>query len=714
MTFASDMAGTRCSSHSRGTGGHSEDLRQQLELARDIEDWDKVEALSWRLWEREAWGAAASGANYDNNDDAAHHRHFSARSRSPRGNHGASGSVSERHCGAFPVRDVAKEYNKVIKRHLRQDSIRLAKAQLFAMQASGVSPTVVTYNEFLNFCAQHSDTEAMFRWVSDMRLAGLSPNRVSASTVLKAICDKTPRDHLSEIERLLREVMKNEGVDEILVSSMAEAAFRVGTRTPWMFPMLREMVGLLDTRSALTAKTCGSLIRAHGQAGDTASMCDVWNSMLDKGTRPTPVTTGCMVEQLVLNNRTDEAQQVIDQLKSSHFDECINAVVYSSLLKGFGRDKCAKQISEVYAEMKRRGLSLNVTTYNALVGAFSECGLPDKATEIFTEMKESGITPTVCTWTRLSKAFSLKGDLKGAADVMEQMRSTTGLKPDEIFYHSLLDGCAESGAADEGLRILERMQRDGLKPSKFTLSILTKLMLRAGRVADAFGLVEEVASRHLLAVGTNVFASLVLACSKREERLRAIQLLREMIRTGESPDRRPVNTLLKCCLMPAVSSASPVADSAAKPGVDSRPAAALETSVMDAAAEADLAITDARQLLEAIGKTASIRRFVDKQCLHEPLEAWRRHPCSGGATASRRIARALSDFSGGWLQMPCDVDARADTAEISFGDADQEAKAFGARDTGGEIVAADLSPASCADQLERSGAATISRSPCET
>merc|ERR1719281_131364 len=106
-------------------------------------------------------------------------------------------------------------------------------------------------------------------------------------------------------------------------------------------------------------------------------------------------------------------------------------------------------------------------------------------------MKALGVEPNVVTYSTMIKGYCQNGDMRKGFLIFERLKRDGNLKPDEIMYNSLLDGCARNVLVDEGLRLLEEMQNEGVKPSNFTLSLLVKLMGRARRLDQAFSIVEE-------------------------------------------------------------------------------------------------------------------------------------------------------------------------------------------------------------------------------
>merc|ERR1719390_615530 len=101
------------------------------------------------------------------------------------------------------------------------------------------------------------------------------------------------------------------------------------------------------------------------------------------------------------------------------------------------------------------------------------------------------------------------GDVQKSFDILRCMKREGNVHPDEIMYNSLLDGCAQNNLVDEGLRLLEEMQNEGVAPSNFTLSLLVKLLNRARRLDRAFSIVEEITKKYRFHPNVHVYANLI-------------------------------------------------------------------------------------------------------------------------------------------------------------------------------------------------------------
>merc|ERR1719456_707858 len=226
--------------------------------------------------------------------------------------------------------------------------------------------------------------------------------------------------------------------------------------------------------------TFGSLIKAYSHAQDIDSVWRCWKEMRSRHIQPTSITIGCMIEAVVNSGDAEGAYELVHQmLDDDQCRESLNAVIYCSVLKGFTREKKLERAWDVYKEMERRNVEVSVVTFNTIIDACARCGRMDQVSRVQEDMARSGVPPNLITYSSLIKGYCRMGDIQMAFDILRRMKSEGNARPDEIMYNSLLDGCAQSNLVDEGLKLLEEMQREGVKPSNFTLSILVKMMSRS-------------------------------------------------------------------------------------------------------------------------------------------------------------------------------------------------------------------------------------------
>merc|ERR1719158_2615531 len=128
------------------------------------------------------------------------------------------------------------------------------------------------------------------------------------------------------------------------------------------------------------------------------------------------------------------------------------------------------------------------------------------------------------------------------------MKSLGDLKPDEIMYNSVLDGCAKQQSVDDALAVLEEMQEAGITPSNYTLSILVKVLGRTKRLSESFKIVEDLSSRHGLRPNVQVYTCLIQSCFMNKKLERALEVHDTMIAKGCMPDEKLYVALVRGCL----------------------------------------------------------------------------------------------------------------------------------------------------------------------
>merc|ERR1719174_3198634 len=183
-----------------------------------------------------------------------------------------------------------------------------------------------------------------------------------------------------------------------------------------------------------------------------------------------------------------------------------------------------------------------------MIDACARVGRMESVSGYLEDMKKHGVRPNLITYSTMMKAHCHCGDIQTAFSLLEQMKRETSLKPDEIMYNSLLDGCAQHSLIDEGLRLLAEMQAQGVHPSNFTLSVLVKLMNRARKLDQAFTLVREISQKYNFKPNVHVYTNLIQACTSSRQLARAMETLGSMVKDNVLPESRTYMLLVRACM----------------------------------------------------------------------------------------------------------------------------------------------------------------------
>lgn len=440
-------------------------------------------------------------------------------------------------------------YNTMIKAYLQIEDFAKAKSLVSEMKVGGLQPNRVTFNELVNGLVSKDAGNVLRRseiWalIREMTEAGVGPNQVTCSILLKNLNASSKEEDIMATMELMEAV--EEPMDEVLLSSVVEACVRIG-KPELLLAKLKKVDSFNVTVNG--SHTFGSLIKAYGHAKDMESVWRCWKDMRSRNIRPTSITLGCMVEAVVNKGDIERALGLIHEIKEdARCHDALNSVIYCSVLKGFAREKKLQRVWQVYEEMLSSNIDLSIVTYNTLLDACARCGRMDRVPSIFEDMESKGIQPNLITYSTALKGHCNVGDVRQAFSIMEKVRTDGKLKPDEIMYNSLLDGCAQNGLVEEGLELLKQMAGDHVTPSNFTLSLLVKLMSRAKRLDCAFNIVEETATKYHLQPNVHVYTNLIQACVVNRKLPRAMTTFQTMIQMKIQPESRTYALLVRTSL----------------------------------------------------------------------------------------------------------------------------------------------------------------------
>jgi len=255
-----------------------------------------------------------------------------------------------------------------------------------------------------------------------------------------------------------------------------------------------------------------------------------------------------MIEAVVNNGDAEGAYELLHQCQDDEqCREAVNAVLYCSVLKGFAREKKLDRVWDVYQEMCTRRIEMSLIAFNTVIDACARTGYMEHLPKIMQDMKKHYVDANIVTYSTIIKGHCHAGDIQLGFSVLKEMQRDTKLKPDEIMYNSLLDGCAQNNLFAEGQELLKEMLKSGIPPSNFTLSIMVKLLNRARKIEEAFDLVKEITQKYKFKPNLHVYTNLIQGCIGNRQLSRALTVLENMIKDRVQPDGRTYSVLIRAC-----------------------------------------------------------------------------------------------------------------------------------------------------------------------
>jgi pentatricopeptide repeat protein len=223
-------------------------------------------------------------------------------------------------------------------------------------------------------------------------------------------------------------------------------------------------------------------------------------------------------------------------------------MVFSTLVKAFAQRKEMNRAMELYEEMGKHSASCTLVTYNTLIDACARVGEMEKASMLFRDMCERGVDPDLITYSTVIKGYCVQGDLEQAVQLFTLMQKRS-IKPDAILFNSILDGCARKKMRTLTEEVLCDMEKAGVPPSNFTLSILVKLYGRCRDIEEAFKVVETLPKKYGFEVNATVYTCLMSSCISNGRLDKALEVFAKMKEAKKcEADPKTYETLIKGCV----------------------------------------------------------------------------------------------------------------------------------------------------------------------
>ena len=324
---------------------------------------------------------------------------------------------------------------------------------------------VVVWNALITGYAEHGFGEEALHCFSLMQNEGLSPDRITFLSVLKA-CGSIVGTK-SHCDTLYTEIEHDESLMGNIMISTA----------------LMDMFG---KHGALTKVQ--NLFRQHRSVKNV-------------------VTWTALISAYVRHGHMEEAFQCLKQMQLEGIPA--NAITFVGILKACGDIGSIHKGKEAHTQIVTQGLlEKEAIVGNALVDMYMKCGETIGAHQVFDRV----LVKSVDSWNTLISGYAQLGKYETVMNLCNRMIGQ-GVVPDIITFSLLLSVCSHTGLLDEGQTYFKTMMKIyGIIPSmQHHVSVVVDLFGRSGQVDIAFTLITNVATS---VDNISIWVPLLSACHK--------------------------------------------------------------------------------------------------------------------------------------------------------------------------------------------------------
>ncbi|XP_004502948.1 pentatricopeptide repeat-containing protein At2g21090-like [Cicer arietinum] len=265
-----------------------------------------------------------------------------------------------------------------------------------------------------------------------------------------------------------------------------------------------------------------ALINAYGKCGETdASNClfrsmlikDVvsWTSMVVAYTQASRIDDACrlfhdmpvknsvswtaLISGFAKNGRCYEALNVFHQMLEEKVMP--SAQTFVSVLDACASEALIGKGKQVHCQIIRgsnSGNLFNVYVCNALIDMYGKCGDMKSAENLFDIIH----VKDVVSWNTLINGFAQNGHGEDSLAVFSRMIEAN-IEPNHVTFLGVLSACSHAGLINEGLKLLNLMEREyKVKPKSDHYAVIIDLLGRKNKLKEALCLIEKVPNNGII------------------------------------------------------------------------------------------------------------------------------------------------------------------------------------------------------------------------
>jgi pentatricopeptide repeat protein len=362
-------------------------------------------------------------------------------------------------------------------------------------------PNLITFNTLIDLRFRLNNLKEIALIFNQMESLNIDPDRYTQTTFIKGIkrlSTVTLSKHSREDWRIIFSVIQTLKLknyltpDEQLYNIVVDVCFKLGFiyKAKELF---QDMWDNVESNVKPSPITYGIMMRGLGQNNKLEEVLEIYQKMRDNMIPLNDIALGCLIDACVKCGDIQTATKIIENPENQVM---ANTVIYTTLLKGFTKEKNFSRAVEIFELMKLSpATEPNLISYNALLECAVQSEEYQAMDDIFSEMlthSDPDCNPDLITYSTLIKGLAKSHQINRAYQMFKALRSVGNCQLDEILYNSLLDGLVKSNELEKAQIVYDYMKEDQIKPSNVTYSILIKLFGKLGEVDTALNILDEM------------------------------------------------------------------------------------------------------------------------------------------------------------------------------------------------------------------------------
>merc|ERR1719512_437180 len=260
--------------------------------------------------------------------------------------------------------------------------------------------------------------------------------------------------------RELWQEMEEQGVKPtaITLGCLTEALV-INGYTDEAWELLHKQLECAERRGCINTVIYSTVLKGFAYLKRMDKVFVVYEEMRAKDIPCNTITYNTLLDACAKACAMNKASQLLEDMGKSCVEPDI--ITYSTLIKGYCAEGDVDRAFHILDEMKRDNkFSPDEIMYNSILDGCAKQHRVDDALRMLEEMKSSGVSPSNYTLSILVKLLGHARRLNQAFQMVEDMSTQNGFRPNVQVYTCLVQACIQNRRLEKALALHETMVSD--------------------------------------------------------------------------------------------------------------------------------------------------------------------------------------------------------------------------------------------------------------
>lgn len=435
-------------------------------------------------------------------------------------------------------------YAAIIMNLLRREKATEAVEMMFALQKNNVVLALESYGQLLQeCCARRLEPAVLLLW-HQMSANGIPPNHFIFNTLLDFFL---MRQNFARVDSLLLEMrrkwglMPNAYIYTALLNHYAEILDFGRLRA--VIEMIREGGVEINTPMYNVMMKTFYCYSRYQQGGHITRLQGIPESRLNS--KDFDINNVDAEFSLVEDHQPlclSKMRLQFEKLFGLPFHPTVH--IYNEMMLSFFLNNRFEEMFDCLREMRKADIVPNLTTYSLLLKAYVFDDQVEQARDLLQEMSRMGLQPTILHCAIFFHAHSRKLDLDSAESFLREMEDVYRIRPNHVFYASLIYAYMRRKQYADVFRTFERMERAGFSPDTETCNYVLISLMEINEFGEARRFLEKMIKQGIPR-NKYTYSYLAVGCLAQGDEQGAIEALGDCIHPGNTVDCRSFGNVLR-------------------------------------------------------------------------------------------------------------------------------------------------------------------------